>query len=71
MDVALIFLIPPQISVTTFFFFPYFNNALPQIFFSSPISAMVLPQLVFFLAHPTSSTQHAHSGRLIGQQEFQ
>ena len=41
MDVALIFLIPTQISVTTiFFFFPNFGNALPQ-----------LPQILFFFPY--------------------
>ena len=33
MDVAFIFLIPPQISITTFFFFPYFGNVIATIGF--------------------------------------
>ena len=64
MDVAFIFLIPPQILVTTiFFFFSYFGNALPQIFFFFPYFGNGIATIgFFFLAHPTSSTQHTYSG---------
>ena len=68
------FLIPPQILVTTNFFFLPFSAMslpqLPQIF--PPISAMALPQLVSLWAPPSTSTfraLHTHSVSTFRQQE--